>query len=81
MEREDRTHLPMESQVGYAAVNRTHLYALYDEGRNREQLYDLVSDPGQTRNALNDAACAGTLTAMRKALQHDREVFQEMRSA
>jgi choline-sulfatase len=50
-----REYVPIECQIGYAIVTDDFVYALYDGGANREQLYDLEKDPYQTRNALNDA--------------------------
>ncbi len=45
-----RNHLLVETQVAYAIVTADHKYVLYDEGENREQLYDLRNDPWETRN-------------------------------
>jgi choline-sulfatase len=56
-----RGHLLIESEYGYGIRTRDFLYALYDRGRNREQLYDLRTDPGQTRNFAADPACAEIL--------------------
>ena len=62
-----RDTVPMVNEIGYAVVSKTHKYALHDRGANREQLYDLIKDPGETRNAINDADQAETLATMREA--------------
>ncbi|MFO8007625.1 MAG: sulfatase-like hydrolase/transferase, partial [Candidatus Brocadiia bacterium] len=50
-----REAVAVECQVGYAVVGPRHKYGLYDEGENREQLYDLEADPYETRNFAGDA--------------------------
>ena len=70
-----REHVSIESLLGYGVRTNSFLYAIYDEGRNREQLYDLVCDPGQTRNFAGDPSCAAPLRQLRKvAAAHLREV-------
>jgi len=49
-----RDCIPVESELGRMIVTGDFKYALYDAGKNREQLYDLVNDPGETRNAAGD---------------------------
>ena len=49
-----RDALPIESEMGRMIVHQNYKYMLYDEGEHREQLIDLLSDPGETRNAIND---------------------------
>jgi choline-sulfatase len=49
-----RDHLLIESEFGYGIRTKDYLYAIYDQGRNRKQLYDLKRDPGQTRNYVSD---------------------------
>jgi arylsulfatase A-like enzyme len=49
-----RGHVLVESEFGFGIRTRDHLYALYDRGESREQLYDLRQDPGQTRNFAAD---------------------------
>jgi arylsulfatase A-like enzyme len=49
-----RDAVRIESEIGEALVTERYKYALYDFGANREQLYDLVEDPGETRNAIDD---------------------------
>jgi choline-sulfatase len=45
-----RDYVPIECEIGYAIVTDGYVYALYDGGANREQLYDMEKDPYQTRN-------------------------------
>lgn len=45
-----RDHILFESEKGYGIQTQDYLYVLYDCGENRQQLYDLVADPDQTRN-------------------------------
>ncbi|MFX0100542.1 MAG: sulfatase [Candidatus Hodarchaeota archaeon] len=55
-ESKPRTWVPVESEIGRAIWSERWVYALYDEGEHREQLYDLKNDPGQTRNHLPEQA-------------------------
>jgi len=50
-----RDCIRIESELGEAIVTDRYKYALYDDGTNREQLYDLNEDPGETRNAADDS--------------------------
>jgi hypothetical protein len=50
-------------------VGTRFAYALYDSGRNREQLYDLERDPGQTRNYAAEAGMEATLQEFRTQYQ------------
>lgn len=56
-----RQVIRLENEIGRAIITGRYKYVLYDQGANREQLYDLLEDPGETRNALHDpehfAAC------------------------
>jgi choline-sulfatase len=45
-----RSHVRIEAADGEALVTDRYTYALYDDGANREQLYDRETDPGETRN-------------------------------
>lgn len=60
-----RDYSPMVNQIGHAVVSATHKYCVFDRGANAEQLYDLVNDPGEMRNALHDADQAGALAQHR----------------
>lgn len=64
-----RTYVPIESEVGHAVVSEHYCYALYDEGANREQMYDLVEDPGQTRNAAQDPRAGNALATHREIVR------------
>ncbi|MDX1683543.1 MAG: sulfatase-like hydrolase/transferase, partial [Phycisphaeraceae bacterium] len=44
----------IEFEFGDAWVDQRFKYVRYDHGANAEQLYDLVKDPGETRNFLHD---------------------------
>jgi arylsulfatase A-like enzyme len=45
-----------------------HKYVCYAWGRNREQLFDLVEDPGELNNLAHDARFLGLLDAFRRRL-------------
>jgi hypothetical protein len=45
-----------ENEISYMACTRAYKYVRYDSGANSEQLYDLIKDPHQTRNAASMAA-------------------------
>ena len=60
-----RDYTPMVNQIGHAVVSRTHKYCVFDHGQNAEQLYDLIHDPGETRNALNGLDQADALAQHR----------------
>ena len=49
-----RSVLPVESEIGRMIVSGRFKYMLHDEGQNREQLIDLLADPGEMRNAIAD---------------------------
>ena len=49
-----RRTLPVESEIGRMIVTERYKYMCYDTGDAREQLIDLVADPGEMRNAIND---------------------------
>lgn len=49
-----RQALPVESEMGRMIVTERYKYMLYDDGMQREQLIDLVADPGEMRNAAAD---------------------------
>jgi choline-sulfatase len=62
-----REWLPVESDVGAAVVGDAVKYAIHDHGENREQLVDLRSDPGETRNVAGEADHRVALEACREA--------------
>lgn len=49
-----RDDLPVESEMGQMILYQQYKYMLHYEGSNREQLIDLLTDPGEMRNAIND---------------------------
>ena len=63
-----RDHILFESENGYGIQTQNYLYALYDRGENREQLYDLMADPGQTRNFASDPGKNEVLKQLRRLL-------------
>jgi len=60
-----RDALPVESEFGRAIVTATHKYVEYFSGSKRQQLYDLICDPGETRNCLDDPGQQASLAFMR----------------
>jgi choline-sulfatase len=66
-----RQALVVESQLGYSVVGPRYKYALYDEGENREQLYDLREDSYETRNFAGDAD-------KEEVLERCRVLYEEM---
>ena len=65
----DRPYVRIECSIGGAVVSDRFMYVLYDSAASREQLYDLVQDPGQTRNFAHDAGHAEVLREMRMVMQ------------
>ncbi len=63
-----RDSVLVESVVADTVITASHQYSLYHDGENREQLYDLDRDPGQTRNHASDPALAGVLAEHRRLL-------------
>ena len=53
-ESEWRTELLIEGCNGKAIVTERYKYVSYDEGENKEQVYDLVNDPGESKNQMKD---------------------------
>ena len=53
-----------ENLISRMLVTARHKYVRYDRGRNAEQLYDLVTDPGETRNHITDGACSAALAGL-----------------
>ena len=60
-----REVLPVESEMGQMIVSRRYKYMLHFEGEHREQLIDLLTDPGETRNAVNDPENKAILADLR----------------
>jgi choline-sulfatase len=53
---------------GRAVLNNQYKYIVYSEGENREQLFDLINDPGEMKNLAQDEAYQKTLKEFRKQL-------------
>jgi arylsulfatase A-like enzyme len=49
-----REHVYAENQVSVAVVGPRWKYVRYDHGAGREQLYDLLEDPGEKQNFAED---------------------------
>ncbi len=64
-----REHLRLESPIGFGIVTERWKYVLHDYGANREQLYDLRRDPGETRNFAADADCQDALADLRRRFE------------
>ena len=66
--------------LGRSLVRGAHRYTVYSWGRHREQLHDVVADPGQMRNLAVESAYDDVLEEMRAALlewclRHDDTAF------
>lgn len=73
---QSRDYIPVENEIGYMIVTGEYKYALHDRGENREQLYDLTNDPGETRNALHDSDKQDIVKKHRALFQKE---FSELR--
>jgi len=60
-----RDVLPVESEMGQMIIRGQYKYMMHYDGDNREQLIDLLTDPGEMRNAINDPQHQGLLTELR----------------
>lgn len=56
---------PKESYHGRSLRTPDCKYHLWSRGENREQLFDMVNDPGETRNLVNSPEYAGQLAKHR----------------
>jgi choline-sulfatase len=63
-----REYLRVESEVGEAVVSDRYKYVRYDEGRHREQLYDLNADPGEIENVIGTAEAQSIVGDLRAHL-------------
>ncbi len=72
-----RNDVYLENECGFAVAGKDYLYALYMDGEaaNNEQLYDLVNDPGQTRNAASDPEQQKILNYCRERLVDCQTLF------
>ncbi len=60
-----RKFIPLENEIGRMVVTKTAKYMIHDDGADREQLFDLSTDPGETRNALADENLESSLAECR----------------
>lgn len=64
---------------GRAVITSQYKYIIYSKGERREQLFDLKSDPGETKNLVYDKRYQTTLADMRNYLKNysdtEREIF------
>lgn len=58
-----------ENAVSRMIATRSWKYVRYDHGNGAEQLYDLVRDPGETRNHAGDPANTAVLVGLRGQLE------------
>jgi arylsulfatase A-like enzyme len=63
-----RDHLVVESQNGRMVRTDRYKYCIYDSGINREQLINLLDDPGEMRNLSGGENVADILTKHRQLL-------------
>lgn len=63
---------------GWSVIEKKYKYVLYQWGRNREQLFDLESDPGEMVNLAVDRRYAPELARLRAQL-YDWAVLTEMK--
>ncbi len=67
-----------ENEISYMACTKDYKYVLYDSGENAEQLYDLVNDHDQTRNAAKDADKQEIVERHRQLLAEQREIYKAL---
>jgi len=63
-----RGHLAAECRFGRMLRTMRYKYVVYDSGENREQLFDLQTDPGETRSLADDPKHKAVLDEHRKLL-------------
>ncbi|MCK5758836.1 MAG: hypothetical protein KAH14_07060, partial [Clostridiales bacterium] len=63
---EKREYLAIESEIGRGIVSEKLKYVYYDYGKNNEQLYDYVSDPGELHNHINRVELKDEFTLLKK---------------
>ncbi len=69
-----RKFLPVESEIGRMIVTERYKYMRYDEGKNKEQLIDLIEDPGEMQKAGFDKIKEADYRA---TLRHHRTLFED----
>lgn len=60
-----REDTPVESELGQMVVSGRQKYIRYYQGENGEQFVDLDEDPGEMRNAIDDARHRGGVSRLR----------------
>jgi arylsulfatase A-like enzyme len=75
-----RTSVPIECAIGRALVTARFKYMIYDIGKHREQLFDLVADPFETRNAVNDAQHHMALNNLQAMFKHTFQQAERIRT-
>lgn len=68
----DREALLIENYNGRAVVSDDYKYVLYDDGENREQLFDRRLDPGETKSVAAKAANKAVLERHRDLVKRLR---------
>ena len=58
--------------MGQMIIYGQYKYMMHYDGENREQLIDLLTDPGEMRNAIHDPQHQSILNKLRKRFQ---EIF------
>jgi arylsulfatase A-like enzyme len=73
-----REYLLIESEFGHGIRSHNMFYALYDKGANREQLYDLEKDSGQTRSFAKDPTYKKILEKFRNDIKDFPHIKQHL---
>lgn len=60
-----RDVIPVESEIGQMVVRGQHKYMRFYQGDNCEQFIDLHEDPGEMRNAIDDARYSSCVSRLR----------------
>jgi choline-sulfatase len=75
-----RTVLPVESEIGRMLVSNRYKYIRYNKGENKEQLVDLIIDPGETKNFLRDPKYTNVIRKYRCLFSKYYEINQAIQS-
>ena len=67
----EREYIPVQSELGFMIVTKNYKYQLYDEGNNREQLFNLKEDPGEMKNYAKDPEYADVLEKHRDFFKNE----------
>jgi arylsulfatase A-like enzyme len=73
------SHLRLDSAAREGRMLRTarHKYVAYNSGQRPEQFYDLLTDPGETRNLANDPGAKPLLEQHRALLKSEFALTQD----